>query len=80
MSNPLEINLKIGEKEHRLAIEPGDRDGATETLDRVGFMVDLFINGTPGTGKRAAAKPVDPKKPVTPPTPSGTSAPAGGAK
>lgn len=65
MSNPLEISLKVGEKEHRLAINPGDPDGAMEALDRVGFMVNLFIDGAPGAAKRPAAKPAEPKKPVT---------------
>ena len=80
MSNPLEINLKVGEKEHRLAIESGDRDGAMETLDRVGFMVNLFIDGAPGGGKRAAAKPAEPKKPVTALITPEPKLPAGGAK
>ena len=79
MSNPLEISLKVGEKEHRLAIDPGDREGAMETLDRVGFMVNLFIDSAPG-GKRAAAKPTEPKKPVTTPMPPEQKLPAGGAK
>jgi hypothetical protein len=67
MSNPLEISLKVGEKEHRLAITPGDPDGAMEALDRVGFMVNLFIDGAPGAGKRPVAKPAEPKRPVTSP-------------
>lgn len=67
MSHSLEISLKVGEKEHHLAIDPGDRDGAMETLDRVEFMVNLFINGAPGAGKRPASKPAEPKKPVSSP-------------
>lgn len=80
MSHPFEISLKVGDKEHRLAIDPGDRDGALETLDRVGFMVNLFIDGAPGAGKRAGAKPPEQKKPVTPPSTSDLKLPSGGAK
>ena len=80
MSNSLEISLRVGEKEHRLAINPGDRDGAMETLDRVGFMVNLFIDGAPGAGKRPGAKPPEPKKAVTPLATSDPKLPPGGAK
>lgn len=82
MSHSLEISLKVGEKEHHLAIDPGDRDGAKETLDRVEFMVNLFINGARAIGKRPPAKPAEAKK-LVPPT--GTATPEakalpGGAK
>lgn len=80
MSNPLEINLKVGEKEHRLAIDPGDRDGAMETLDRVGFMVNLFLDGAPGGGKRAVAKPAEAKKPTSAPPVEPKPLVSGGAK